>query len=550
VYQLDDDGNISLLPDGSPIYNECMIQVEVQDKIKPQCEPPLNVTVSCENFDPSLWTYGKPVVYDNCCLDSSKVYQGQKGLSATANYAQFDTFCNKGTILRTFRAYDCHGFTSQCTQRVIVTYNQDYAVRFPDDVIVTVCDGTGMFGQPVIYGKDCELTGVSFADELFTVVPDACYKIERTWTIINWCTYDPNGQCITVPNPNPNATTNHPSNLPGPIVSQLGTLPPWAPTVVKIKSTDATATNYSTFWSKDANCYKYKQIIKVVDGQKPSIVCPASPVTVCDVTPNDPQLWNETYWYNQMFGTHDLCEAQADLTVTATNACSGPNITIHYLLFLDLDGDGVMETVINSLNPPTPGTVNYNNVNTLNFTGGTPRSFDERSVNASQKYQFALQTTTTGNNVTAAVRWNTLTAPGNFVQPELPYGTHKIKWIVEDGCGNENVCEYSFTVKDCKAPTVLCLNGLSANVMLAGITLFTSDFLQQAMDNCTPMDLLRFGIRRKGTGTGFPFMPNGQPQISVTFNCTDIGTQPVEIWAIDAAGNADYCETYIVIQDN
>ena len=550
VYQLDPDGNISVYPDGSPIFNECQVSVEVQDKIKPQCEPPLNVTVSCENFDPSLWAYGKPLVYDNCCLDTSKYYQGQKGLTATTNFSQFDTVCNKGTILRTFRAYDCHGFSSQCTQRVVVKYNQDYAVRFPDDVMVTVCNGTGIYGEPVIYGKDCELTGISYSDELYTVVADACYKIERTWTIINWCTYDPNETCITVPNPNPNPSTNHPSNLPGPVVSQLGTLAPWSPTVVKIKSADLSATNYSQFWSKDANCYKYKQIIKVIDGQKPSIVCPASPVVFCDQSPNDPQLWNETYWYDQGLGTHDLCEGQADLHVTATDACSGANVTIHYLLFLDLDGNGTMETVVNSLTPPLAGTVNYNNANTPNFGGGTPRTFDERSVAASQKYHFALQTTTTGNNVTAAVRWNTLAAPGNFVLPELPYGTHKIKWIVQDGCGNENVCEYTFIVKDCKGPTVLCINGLSANVMLSGLTLFTSDFLQQATDNCTPMDQLQFGIRRSGTGTGFPYNANNQPQISVVFNCNDLGTQPVEIWALDAAGNADYCETYIIIQDN
>lgn len=48
--------------DGEPIYNECMIQVTVQDKLKPECTPPQNVTVSCESFDPSLWLYGKAAV--------------------------------------------------------------------------------------------------------------------------------------------------------------------------------------------------------------------------------------------------------------------------------------------------------------------------------------------------------------------------------------------------------------------------------------------------------------------------------------------------------
>ncbi|MBK8557079.1 MAG: hypothetical protein IPL65_15485 [Lewinellaceae bacterium] len=294
--------------------NDCMVQVFVEDKIKPVCVSPTNVTVSCENFDPSLWAYGNASPVDNCCLDDTKVYQGQIGLTHTVNYSQFDTLCNKGTIVRTFRAFDCFGNSSQCTQRIVVNYEQDYYVKFPNDVIVTECDGTGNYGEPTFFGEDCELLGVSYEDELFTVVPDACFKIERTWTIINWCTYNPNLPCTTVPNPNPNSISNHPSNLPGPIVSAPGTLAPWNPTVVKINPTDAQATNYSTFWTANANCYKYKQIIKVIDTEDPIFDnCPVSPVEVCDVTSNDGLLWNDAAYWDNTIGTHDLCEGPADL---------------------------------------------------------------------------------------------------------------------------------------------------------------------------------------------------------------------------------------------
>ncbi|HLP93001.1 MAG TPA: HYR domain-containing protein, partial [Saprospiraceae bacterium] len=240
--------------------NDCMVSVLVEDKIKPACQPPANVSVNCENFDPSLWSYGIPDVLDNCCLDTNKVFLGKIGLTHSANYALFDTVCNKGTITRTFRAFDCSGNSSQCTQRVFVTYLQDYYVKFPNDAIVTTCDGTGNFGEPLFFGEDCELLGVSHTDEIFTVVPDACFKIERTWQIINWCTFNPNLPLIEVPNPNPNPVSNASANLPGPTVSACGTIAPWAPTVVKINPTDLTATNYCTFWQQDANGYKYKQI--------------------------------------------------------------------------------------------------------------------------------------------------------------------------------------------------------------------------------------------------------------------------------------------------
>jgi len=82
------------------------------------------------------------------------------------------------------------------------------------------------------------------------------------------------------------------------------------------------------------------------------------------------------------------------------------------------------------------------------------------------------------------------------------------------------------------------------------ITLWASDFLQYTEDNCTPTGQIKIGIRKCGTGTGFPLDGNGNPITQVNFLCSELGTQCVELWAIDAQGNADYCETYVIVQDN
>jgi hypothetical protein len=526
---------------GEQHFNDCIVQVYVEDRLKPVCVPPANVTVSCENFDPSLWAHGQPAAYDNCCLDTIKT---------TVNYNSFDTVCNKGTIIRTFRAFDCYGNSNSCTQRIIVTYEQNYFIKFPNDAIVTVCDGTGAFGEPSFYGENCELLATSYSDAVYTVVPDACYKIERTWTIINWCKYDPNGTCIYVPNPSPNATANNSSNLPGPTVSPYGTAAPWAPTNVKISSTDQSATNYSTFFDPNANCYKYKQIIKIIDGQKPTIACPASPSPFCDNTDNDGTLWNANIFVDANNG-HNLCEGPADVCATGTDACSGANVSFHYLLFLDLNNDGVMETVVNSNNPPAYGTVNYGNATNPSYNGGISTPFDNRSVSQNQKYGWGLQTSTVGNNVTACIKWNTSGNPGNYVTPQFPLGNHKVKWFITDGCGNENVCEYAISVRDCQIPHVTCINGLTINMMQVGmIEMFATQFLLHTDDNCTPSNLIKIAIRKSGTGAGFPTNPNGTPQTSVSFSCAELGTQLVEIWAQDQYGNADFCETYAIVQDN
>jgi hypothetical protein len=141
----------------------------------------------------------------------------------------------------------------------------------------------------------------------------------------------------------------------------------------------------------------------------------------------------------------------------------------------------------------------------------------------------------------------------------LPYGNHRIKWIIEDGCGNEKVCEYAFSVKDCKKPTVVCVNGLAVNITMTGtltVQLWATDFLQYAEDNCTPATQIKIAIRKKGAPdgqgntTGFPKNADGSPQTGVSFGCPELGTQLVELWGVDKAGNADFCETYILIQDN
>jgi hypothetical protein len=523
--------------------NECLVQVYVEDKIKPVCTPPANVTVSCENFDPSLWAYGFAQGADNCCVDT---------VTVNTNYGLFDTICSRGTIQRTFRVADCNGQSSQCAQRIVVQYEQDYFIRFPNDVIVTDCDGSGVYGEPQIFGEDCELLAISRQDVVFTSVPNACYKVERTWRIINWCTYDPNFPITQVPNPNPNPIDNHVTNLTGPVVSPNGTPAPWTPTIAKLSPNDPVATNFSQFWNAGANGYEYKQVIKVIDNVPPIIgACPNNP-TFCDLSDNNAQLWNAPYWFDPLIGSQDLCEGEANLAISATDLCSGSNLNVRYLLFLDTDYDNVMETVVSSTNLPGYNTIFYGNANTPNYSGGTPRAFDQRPVSLNQKYGFALQTAIIGNQLAAFVRWNTASAPNTFIAPQLPYGLHKIKWFISDGCGNETVCEYTFLVKDCKAPTVVCKNGLSVNIAPGGtITLYAPDFLLETTDNCTPSDQLILGIVESDESNGsFPIDTSGLGQFSVTFDCTELGSQPVELWSRDKQGNAAFCETYVIVQDN
>lgn len=275
--------------------------------------------------------------------------------------------------------------------------------------------------------------------------------------------------------------------------------------------------------------------------------CPDSAQTLCDLSDNDAQLWNESYWNDPLHNSHNLPEGPADLSLTVLDTCGGGNIDIRYKLYLDLDQDGAWETVVRSDSLPGYNTVYFGNAN----GSGTAYAFDERPVMANQKYGFALQTTTSGDSLIAYVRWNTEAGPDTYIVPELPYGKHKIEWTAAQN-GQEQICAYVFTVKDCKKPEVVCINDLlSANILPTKmIALWDTDFLQYALDNVTPTSQIQLGVRVAGTGTGFPLLPDGNPQKNVTFKCSDIGLHQVEIWARDAAGNAGFCTANVAIQDN
>lgn len=135
---------------------------------------------------------------------------------------------------------------------------------------------------------------------------------------------------------------------------------------------------------------------------------------------------------------------------------------------------------------------------------------------------------------------------GATINRDFPYGRHKITWFVKDGCKNEQTCTNIFEIKDTKKPTPYCNPEIVTVIMPVAkeVAIWASDFDLGATDNCSV-----------GRQIKISFDSVNVNDISRTFKCSDLGGAakkefPLRVYAIDAAGNFDYCTVKVSIQDN
>ena len=171
-------------------FSECMIQVSIQDKLPPtftHCPPDL--TIDCTDDYTDLSIFGSPSVKDNCdfTLDSTEVFDIND--------------CGVGKILRSFSAIDKAGNVGNCLQMIILENQnplQEKDIKWPQNYETDVCGGAtdpddlpAGFDQPIVPDSLCGTISVNYVDEVFTLALPACFKVLRKWTVLDWCTYEP-----------------------------------------------------------------------------------------------------------------------------------------------------------------------------------------------------------------------------------------------------------------------------------------------------------------------------------------------------------------------
>ena len=137
---------------------------------------------------PDAYAYfGEPEIYDNCWYpEIEEVTEGE-----------LDE-CGVGYLTRTWTVTDKCGNTASCHQTITLRPRSDFEVKFPADIEVT-CDALEDLSPieddpatyPIVTDDDCELIGISYSDQVIDTKQDGCYKILRTWKVIDWCLYSP-----------------------------------------------------------------------------------------------------------------------------------------------------------------------------------------------------------------------------------------------------------------------------------------------------------------------------------------------------------------------
>lgn len=480
----------------SVYYGECMVEIDVDDKIAPVCTPKPDVTVFCDgviqkpdapsaeyaqcnngihggegsafgkngfslspyaNCDTcSYWLlldaqdvridpytlFSVPDIFDNCAIDHSRTIITTTPLSALDD-------CGEGVLTRTWTFFDFCGNSTSCSQRVNVRQRSDFEVEFPKDTVVSCAserelepEPGSIAGYPIITDDECEQIGISYKDEIYTIVEDACLKVVRTWTIINWCKYDPD------------AKFHHRD-----ICNCHGSLHCVA---------SSTRNDVNRFLKDNGDGYmRYTQVIKVRNNDDPTITIRRQNI-VCANNPT-------------------TCTGSARIVVQGTDPCT-PATELKWTVLID-----------------------YNRTGT-----------------------FAIVSTSIGDSAV-------------YNNASAPVGMHTARFIASDRCGNQTTRDVPFEVGLCKRPTPYCKNLIIAlmpvdndnNGTVDGgmVEVWAEDFNNGSFAYCNQR-VVTYSFDSLGL------------QRSRTFTCNDLGTRNLRMWVIDSWGNRDFCEVQLVVQAN
>ena len=539
-----------------PNTNICWMELTIEDKVDPICADLDDVTTFCDDPElEDLSSFGTPATpFSNCnnieIVDLDPIEDLDR--------------CGFGTITRQYQAVrtDNESRSAICEQVINVVARHDYWVKFPADQAADCGDDVEING--VEFAEEaCDLIAVSSEDERFfaTQDPDACYKIFRTYRVINWCAYDGEAQptivsrdwdswngadCASDYNVNPISPDGDdiPGNTDIYVIVKRNFADGEVDTVYYDNDSDPSADNNSADDPTTAVVEDYWW--KVTSGSDdPSVEDYYEGPTTCSTD----SKWADD---GNQFDSDISGNAQGDDNDYRYGSFGYWQYTQHIVVYDDVDPELTItgeDTFCSISNEDCAGPVEF----AIDATDLCTDDVDDVTITVRLDV---------GNDGTidADVTDSHDPATGIFAS-RYPQGQHRLVITANDGCGNLITEDVVFDVVDCKKPAPICINGLSIELMPsetdttgAAMAVWASDFLASPIYDCN--------------GQGEPGGDFNQPEITklsinrvdgevdadqtgVVFNCLDAGQLiEVEVYAWDAVGNGDFCLTTVQVDDN
>ena len=487
---------VLIVTDEAGNSNQCMIDINVQDKSRPAliCE---DRVIDCTDGDPLEvpgmigGTCEGERSYDvlllneqkgpNVCAGGQVIREWYVDNDASGDFNTGDAYCRQVISVRADAKFDpytikwpkhyddgaidginleCNSDGKQIETQTVVSMGPA-AACMPDEVS----------DEPVWCDTDCGLVGYSMEQDTVRA-SDACLKIIQRWTIVDWCTYDANGSDIDDEN---DSARDRFQAVEDWAQGECASCPEFGPVAdpVYFRYTDVDEDGYYTF----------DQVIKVIDDTAPTIEGPAE------------------YTVNTAGGAttkddNTPCTGSDVITASASDFCGG-----------EMTGSNLLQWII-----------------TVSKNGEVVATKTVKGPEASMDSQVG--------------------SPGD---------EHIITWRVKDGCGNESSARTTVSFGDEKAPTPFCITGLTTKFMetTGMIAVWGKEFDFGSFDNCTATEDLRFTIVATGEAPIRPGEAGFDDQNGITFSCNDFTSfEELDVWVWDADGNGDFCSVGILLGDN
>ena len=289
------------------------------------------------------------------------------------------------------------------------------------------CEDGASTGEPTWCTASCGLIGVNFEDQSLAGI-EACRKVVRKWTIIDWCTWDPNQSNIDDENDSFDTFTPIDDEWLGAdqFLTDARTTEGEACEICEKPSGEQDFIYFRYDRVDVDGYYTFDQVIKILDFDDPIITAPDT-VTISIVggaTSKDDDF--------------DECFASDIVAANAIDLCGGAEIDAS-------DASWIIE------------------VYQLGPDGSILIDTDDATGTVAQT--------------------NTQVGRSGDV--------HLIRWLVRDGCGNIGRAETFVLFVEDKKPTPICIATLSTATMNSdGIsTIWAADFDAGSFDNCSEVDL-------------------------------------------------------------